>query len=196
MITDPAILMPNDSVPQWILSAACAALLVAVILASVVLLNSTTGGKAISAITRMLRPLPEAIRTKTDGLLGQVSTFQTVGARFHFTIAAMTTFDTLIGGSVTYLFAAKAANIDAPIATFVWLCAIIFILGRLPISLANLGVRESLLVGLLSLYGVDKSAALLMSMILFSALIFMAIVGAGYQLAWLSGRKVRQDNAI
>jgi hypothetical protein len=64
------------------------------------------------------------------------------------------------------------------------LCAVIYVLGRIPISVANLGVREVTLVGLLALYGVEKPQALLMSMILFSAVIFMAVIGAIYQLFW------------
>jgi len=60
---------------------------------------------------------------------------------------------------------------------------------RIPISVANLGVREFTLVGLLALYGVDKSQALLMSMILFSALIVMALIGAIYQLSWTVSEK-------
>jgi hypothetical protein len=49
---------------------------------------------------------------------------------------------------------------------------------------ANLGVREATLVGFLAVYGVEKSAAMLMSMILFSTMVFMAIIGAAYQLYW------------
>ena len=66
---------------------------------------------------------------------------------------------------------ARAANVTAP-------------LGRVPISVANLGVREVTLVGFLAFYGVEKTAALLMSMILFSALVLMAIIGAIYQISW------------
>jgi hypothetical protein len=54
---------------------------------------------------------------------------------------------------------------------------------------ANLGVREITLVGLLGIYGVEKSQALLMSMILFSALVFMAIIGAIYQIYWAVSSK-------
>jgi len=47
-------------------------------------------------------------------------------------------------------------------------------------------------VGLLALYGVDKSQALLMSMILFSALIVMAIIGVVYQLFWtITAKKLK-----
>ena len=99
----------------------------------------------------------------------------------------------MIGGVAGYVIAARAANITAPLGLFVWLCAIVYIIGRLPISIANLGVRESLLVSMLAIYGVDKSAALLMSMILFSRLVVMAVVGAMYQVSWtLSERRGRQ----
>jgi hypothetical protein len=39
-------------------------------------------------------------------------------------------------------------------------------------------------VVLLAAYGVSQPAALLMSMILFSSLVFLAALGVDYQLAW------------
>jgi len=39
-------------------------------------------------------------------------------------------------------------------------------------------------VGFLAIYGVDKPQALLMSMILFSTIVVMAVIGAMYQLFW------------
>ncbi|MEK7995478.1 MAG: hypothetical protein AAB403_16885, partial [Planctomycetota bacterium] len=70
---------------------------------------------------------------------------------------------------MTYVLAARTASIVAPVSAFVWLCSLIYVLGRMPISIANLGVREVTLVGFLAVYGVGKPAAMLMSMILFSA---------------------------
>jgi len=67
----------------------------------------------------------------------------------------------------------------------IWLCAIVYVLGKLPISVANLGVREVTLVSLLAAYGVGQPAALLMSMALFSAVLFMAALGAVCQLVWV-----------
>jgi len=87
-------------------------------------------------------------------------------------------------GTAIYVFAAKAARIDVPIGVFVWQCSVIFLLGRLPVFIADLGVREATLIGTLALYGVDSSSALLMSMIIFSNRILMALIGAAYQLRW------------
>ena len=83
-----------------------------------------------------------------------------------------------------YYCAARAAGIGVSIGVLMWVCAVIFLLSKIPITVANLGVREVALVGLLTGYGVSRSEALLMSMILLSSLVFMAILGGVYQLLW------------
>lgn len=184
IITNPSSLLMPDTKNRWLLPIACGLLLATILAISLLLLNSRTGGIIISSINFLFRPLPETIRQKIRNVFNQIMTFHTVGAGFHLKIVSMTTIDTLIGSFIIYVLSAKAANITAPIGIFVWLCAIIYVLGRVPVSVANLGVREMTLVGMLALYGVEKSQALLMSMILFSALVIMAAIGAIYQLYW------------
>ncbi len=188
MITNPASLSMSNTKNQWLLPAICGILLAAIIVISLLLLNSGTGGKIIEGFGFMLRPFPAKISQKGREILDQIATFQAAGAGFHLRIASITIIDTLIAGVIAYILAARAANITAPVGVFVWLCAVIYVLGRVPISVANLGVREVALVGLLAIYGVDKSQALLMSMILFSALVVMAIIGAIYQIFWAGGK--------
>ena len=194
MITNPTSLSMANTENQWLLTAICGILLVAIVLISVMLLNSRTGGKIVKGIGVLLRPLPAKIHQKGREIIEQIATFQTAGAGFHLRIASITITDTLIGGVIAYILSARGANVIAPVGVFVWLCAVIYILGRIPISVANLGVREFTLVGLLGIYGVEKSQALLMSMILFSALVFMAIIGAMYQLFWsIKAKKTTQS---
>ncbi len=184
MLTNPTSLSQANTENQWLLPAICGILLTAIIVIYLLLLNKRTGGKIVKGIGILLRPLPAKIRQKGREILDQIATFQAAGAGFHMRIASITIIDTLIGGVIIYILSARGANVIAPLGVFVWLCAVIYVLGRIPISVANLGIREFTLVGLLALYGVDKSQALLMSMILFSALIVMAIIGAIYQLSW------------
>ena len=184
MFTNPASLSISSSANQQLVPVVCGIILVAVIAVSLLLLNSRTGGKITKAIATLLKPLPEKIRQKGLKMFAQITTFQSTGAGFHLKITAISIIDTLIGGVIIYILSARAANVNAPVGTFVWLCALIYILGRLPVSIANLGVREAMLVVLLAPYGVEKPQALLMSMILFSALIVMAVIGAGYQIFW------------
>jgi hypothetical protein len=184
IISNPtALLFPNAS-HQWLLPAICGIFLIALLLFVFLLLHHRHGPRIINILKIPLKPLPAGIQQKGLDILDQIADFQTAGWRFHFMVALITTFDTLVGGVVTYILAARTANIDAPILIFVWLCTGIYVIGRLPITVANLGVREVSLVGFLAFYNVEKPAALLMGMILFSALVAMAMIGAIYQISW------------
>jgi len=189
MFTNPASLSISNSTNQRLVPVVCGILLLATIAVSLLLLNSRTGGKFTKAIAALLKPLPAKIRQKGLEMLDQIATFQTAGAGFHLGIAAASIIDTLIGGVIIYILSARAANVTVPIGTFIWLCALIYILGRIPISVANLGVREVTLMTILANYGVKEPQAFLMSMILFSALIVMAVIGAGYQIFWTVAAK-------
>ena len=189
MVTNPALILKTDVNNRWLLPLICGIVLMVIILISLLLLSSRTGGIIINVFEFLLRPFPPQIRQKGRKILDQVATFQAAGAGFHLKIASFTTFDTLISGVIIYVLSARAANVTAPTGVLVWISAAICILGRVPISVANLGVREVTLVGLLGIYGVDKSQSLLMSMILFSALVFMALIGAIYQIYWAVSSK-------
>jgi uncharacterized membrane protein YbhN (UPF0104 family) len=188
-VTNPTSLLIPGAQSQWLLPAVCSFLLVVVICIALLLLNARTGGMFIKMLKRLIRPMGATVHQKGQDVLDQIAGFQTAGVGFHLGMTSLTIADTLAGGVIGYVICAKAANIAAPVGLFVWLCAIIYVLGRLPISIANLGVRESLLVSLLPVYGVDESAALLMSMILFSRLVVMAMVGAVYQISWSAGKR-------
>lgn len=195
IITNPVLLLKTDVNNRWLLPFICGILLTVIILISLLLLSRRTGGKIIDGFGFLLRPFPVKIRQKGLEILDQITTFQAAGAGFHLKIASITIIDTLIGGVIIYVLSARAANVAAPTGVLVWICAAICVLGRVPISVANLGVREITLVGLLGIYGVEKSQALLMSMIIFSALVFMAVIGAMYQIFWaVSSKKYTKSN--
>ena len=181
-ITNPSTLVLSDSKSHYLLPIVCVVLLVVVLLVSILLLNGRTGSKIITSFGYLLKPLPEKIRQKGLLTLDQIAFFTTVGTRFHLIIAAHIIITGVGGGVATYILAARCANITTiPTSAFIWLWALIFILGRIPISIANLGVREATLMGLLSIYGVEKSQALLLSMVLFSSIVFIAGIGLIYQ---------------
>lgn len=189
MITNPASQLKTDANNRWLLPVVSGILMAATILISLLLLNVRTGGKIIKAFSLLFKPFPAKIHRNAQNILEQLAIFQTAGAGFHVTMLFFTIIVNIIGGVLIYLLSAKAANITAPFGVFVWLCVVIYILGRVPISIANLGVREVTLVGFLGIYGVAKSQALLMSMILFSTVILMAAIGAIYQFFWAVSKK-------
>jgi len=196
IVVDPAQALWPNAGRSWILPVVSGLALVALVVLSALALNPRTGGLVIRLLTAILQPLPEAVREKGRTLLTQLATFQTAGWRFHLTIAALNVADGLLVGLLWYLFAAWAAAAVVPVSVLVWLCAIVFLLGKLQITVANLGVREWVLVSLLPAYGITQSTALLMSMILLSSQVFLAVLGAAYQVLWtLQARKSEIRNS-
>jgi uncharacterized membrane protein YbhN (UPF0104 family) len=194
ILTNPAAIVTNTK-NQQLLPLFCALMLAGIVLFCLLLLNRRTGEKIIRTSGFILRFMPESIRRKALQILEQVTLFQVVGWRFHLLMVLITSVGILVGGVVMYWFAAKAANIFVPLSVFVWLWPIIFVLQRVPISIANLGVREATLTGLLPIYGIESSDALMMSMILFSALVFMAFVGGVFSFG-SSMKGVRSDETV
>jgi len=195
ILTNPAAIASTNAKNSYMLQVFCGILLVVIVLFCLLLLNNRTGSIIINAIGYLFRPLPIGIRQKAREIPEQIALFQVVGWRFHLLMILITSVGILVGGIVMYLFAAKALNLTIPLAVFVWLWPIIYILQRVPISIANLGVREATLASLLPIYGVEPSQAVMMSMILFSALVFMAVLGAVFH---FSGFKTgaRPDEAV
>ena len=176
---------------QPAVSSICAIFAAVILLLCSLLLNRHSGPKVNKALAVLLRPLPQKVRAAGQKVLSQIEVFQTTSWFFHLQMASITIFTTAIG-VVIYFFAAKAAGIEVPITVLVWLSSVVFVLGRLSVSIANLGVREVTLIGFLKLYGVEPSTALLMSMVLFSVIIFMAVIGAFCQVSWIFSH--RKDN--
>jgi uncharacterized membrane protein YbhN (UPF0104 family) len=191
MVTNPTRILFPQAQRLWVLPLVCGLVLASLVLLSVLLANDRTGGAALRSLAGALRLLPRGFREKGREILAQIAVFQSAGWRFHLTIGLINIGDGLLVGLLMYFFAAQAASVVVPMGVLVWLCAIVFVLGKIPISIANLGVREVTLVALLAGYGIHKPDALLMSMILFSSLIFMAGLGVLYQLFWaLQSRKL------
>lgn len=194
MVANPMSTLLPDIRNKWLPPSICGMLIATIIFICLLLLNSRAEGKVVRWFHCVLRRLPTKIQQKSKEVLGQLAVFQTVGCRFHLIIVLITIVNSFAGSVVVYILAAKGASIAVPLGVFFWLPVIIYILGRIPISIANLGVREVTLVGILAAYGVDASAALLMSMILFSGAVFMAIIGAVFQFCWAIDKK--SDSAI
>ncbi len=190
IVVNPTQALWPESRQLWILPAVCAVVLAVVVVIAVLALNKRTAGPVIRLLTVALKPLPQGAQEKGQALLMQIATFQSAGWRFHLAVGLINVVAALPAGLLWYLFAAWAASVVVPTGVLIWLCAIVFVLGKIPVSIANLGVREVTLVVLLAGYGVSEPAALLMSMILFSSLVFLAALGVVYQLVWtLSSRQ-------
>lgn len=190
--TNPSsILMPDAH--RWVLPAVCSVLLLVLLLLTGLLLGKRTNRWILSVFDRLAQWLPSRMRNKGRQTVREAAMFQGAGWRFHLVIV-LYTLGQVAGSILVYIFAAKAVHLTIPPSVYVWLTSAIYILGRLPITIANLGLRDMTLVGILAAYGLEKSSVLLMSMLLFSTVVVKAAVGAGFQIHWsMAGRGEGRD---
>lgn len=182
LATNPgSVLMPG--VPRWVLPVVCSALLLAAVLLTAFLLGKRTNTWILHGLDRLTRWLPDRMQAKSRQIVREAALFQSVGWRFH-AIAVLYTLGQVVGSIIVYFFAAQAVHLTIPLSVYIWLTSAIYLLGRLPITIANLGLRDMTLVSILAAYGLPKSSVLLMSMLLFSTVVVKAAVGAAVQIRW------------
>lgn len=143
-----------------------------------------TGTQVIIWLRWPLRCLPGWLRNTGNRILDQLGLYQNAPWSFHGIVVALYILGFTVLGNTIYVLAARAAGIEVSIGAIIWVCALVYILSRLPISIANFGWREMTLVTGLGLYGAGPSAAFVMSMVLFSNKLVIAAIGACFQLAW------------
>jgi hypothetical protein len=136
----------------------------------------------------LLGLFPAFLRAGAMKTLTSSQVFASTGPGFHLSIAGINVISTLFS-AVLYWCCAQAIGISVPATAFIWQASVIYILGRIPISVANFGVREFTLIGFLSLYGVNAATAVVFSLLVFSNALVMALIGLLYQLSGLSGLK-------
>jgi uncharacterized membrane protein YbhN (UPF0104 family) len=151
------------------------------------LLPSKACSQKLAALVRLvLKPLPHTIQKKGLAALQQITLLETSPWSFHLKILFFNVLRVALRACI-YLFAAEAARIKVGIAPVVCVFVVVFLMGRLPIFVGNLGAREFTIVHTLAIYKVEPSSALLMSMVIFSCVILMAFIGVIYQLCWIVG---------
>ncbi|MFH1615921.1 MAG: lysylphosphatidylglycerol synthase transmembrane domain-containing protein [Planctomycetota bacterium] len=186
------ILINAGSKPR--ISLLCGLVLAGLLVCSALFLTRKVGDRIRAALLVFFRFLPHAMRSRAEEIVEQLHVFQTISWFFHIKIAIICALGGVLS-IVVYVLAAKAAHIDVPIGILVCQTSLIFILGRFPISLGDLGVREYTLVETMSRYGVSAPAALLMSGMIFSTILLLAGIGACCQLFW-SVRRRDQNSRI
>ena len=182
---DPGVILGVQFERPMLVRLIAFALLMGLVGVITLTLSPRLGGRLLARAARGLACiLPQVWWVKVEGLFNHIRDFQRVPFRFHLWMALITVLNMLIGGVAVYVCASRGANLQVTLGLLLCLPMTVYVLGRIPITIGNLGIRESVLVGLLSLHGVDASAALLMSMIVFTALLFMALLGVICQLSW------------
>ncbi|UCD49816.1 MAG: flippase-like domain-containing protein [Phycisphaerales bacterium] len=178
----------------WWMPALCLAVTVVLVAGLLLLFHPRTAARLVSISNSLLKPLPAFVREGAMKTIASSQVFASTGPGFHLNIAAINVVSTLFSAAL-YWCCARAIGISVPATAFVWQASVVYILGRLPISVANFGVRECTLIGFLSLYGVDAATAVVFSLLVFSNALVMAFIGLLYQLSGISRAEKAADTS-
>lgn len=139
--------------------------------------------------------LPAGLRTRMDHLLDDLEPFRRFPLTRHMSLAAMALLSLTVG-IVVRVMIMKSLGFNVPLSTLIWVEAILLVAGHVPITVANFGVREGLLVAAFGLYGVPAGAAVAYGLFVYSCHLIFALVGSGYQLALIAGWMTMRGNAL
>jgi uncharacterized protein (TIRG00374 family) len=99
-------------------------------------------------------------------------------------ISYMTIFYLVIFSAMHSLFAAlgilcfgKALDIELGLTSILWIYSVVYLLGILPISISNIGVREAGMIMLMLPYGVSMTEATAWSVLMYSGTLSCALIG-------------------
>jgi uncharacterized membrane protein YbhN (UPF0104 family) len=93
----------------------------------------------------------------------------------------------LATGVLRFYLAMRALGIIVSLASVIWITAFLKFARFLPITIANLGVREGLLVFALAASNVPAQQAVALGLLGFSVAVLNGLIGAGYQVALVMG---------
>jgi uncharacterized membrane protein YbhN (UPF0104 family) len=178
-----AIHNPFSDVP---LSAIAGGLCIIVVVGTVAILNPKSGLVVDRGIGKLVSVLPDYVGEKLSAVVASLKHFRLLSHVDHLQLMlfSVATFGFGIAG---FYCAVRAAGESVAITALLWVSLVLFITRLLPITISNLGVRESIIIYAFAAYGVAPGPALLIGLLMFSNTIFIAIAGWLYQSALAVG---------
>ena len=171
---------------QPLLAVAAAGLAALGLVVAMCLFAPWLGPAARSMSNALSRWLPVGLGTRIGRLLDELEPFRTFPIGRHLSLAAIALASFAVG-IVTRFMLMKSLGFHVPLSTIIWVDAILIVVGHMPITIGNFGVREGLVVAAFGLYGVPADVAVAYGLLVYSCRVIMALVGGGYQLALIGG---------
>ena len=102
-----------------------------------------------------------------------------IGQMSHRTIFSLVIYSSMhsLIAALSILCFGRGLNIEVGLVSVLWIYSVIYLLGILPISISNIGVREVSMILLLAPYGVSMTEATTWSMLMYSGPLSCAMIG-------------------
>ena len=140
----------------------------------IILLNTETLKKTGRILNKF--PIPISIKNKIENLLTAIYEFRNLTLKDHCEIFGIMFLYHILNVAAFYLIA-ESINVSVSFFVLGWVRSVVIISNFLPISYSGLGVREGIIIYLLSYYGVPSSEALVISLLSFTKNLFVPLAG-------------------
>lgn len=177
-----AALMLSNPLPYRFLTYLPGSFLILLTVLFVCLYHPRLGVRTETLLRRVSRKLPQRVANYVASILDATRRFHGFSARDHVRIFAWALLSVAVRILVLYC-ATRAFYIDVSPVHILWISAFLVFTAALPLTIANLGVREGLLVLALTPFGVAPATAVALGLLVFTNQIIAALIGAIYQLA-------------
>lgn len=163
-----------------------------VVIVSILLLSRRTGTAVLRFLAFLASTLPAPMRKSSKTVLTSFSQFHRLKLRSHMYVYLLSTASSLIR-IIGFVGAAYIVKVDVPATSLALAYAMVFVLGSLPLTLGNIGVREGILVFILARYGAITEQSILLGMVLYVEYVLFAIIGGAFQVMLSSGKGAVKD---
>jgi uncharacterized protein (TIRG00374 family) len=165
------------------------------LLSSYFLLLSVKVLKKIQGAVVSVSILP-GLRIKIINLIDAMVEFHNLTPKDHFEILGIMFSYHFLSILALYLIA-ESVNVSLSIFVFAWIRAVVLIMSMLPISYSGLGVREGVMIYLLSFYNVSPQSAFAISFLSFAKNLTIPFVGGIIELKdFLLGKSYKPSEGI
>lgn len=194
-----AALTFSNPLPYKLLTYLPGSLLILLTALFVCLYHPRLGARVETLLRRASTALPTRVATYAASALDAMRRFHGFSARDHIRIFAWALLSVAVRILVLYC-AMRAFDLDVSPVHVLWISAFLVFTATLPLTIANLGVREGLLVLALTPFGVAPATAVALGLLMFTNQILAALIGAVYQLAlslgWVHWRASPTPGAV
>ena len=159
-----------------------AALLLLLMLLFIFLYHPRLGAWVETMLRRASEKLPRLGATYAVPVIDAMRRFHGFTARDHIAVFTWSCVF-IVFRILTYWCAIRAFDLEITLIDILWIAAFLSITAALPLTIANLGIREGFLVLVLAPLGVASATAVALGLVLFANHVLIALVGAGYQMA-------------
>lgn len=157
------------------------------------------GARFEGFLRRISLRLPARFERYVNSILDALGRIHGFSTSDHMRIFVWALLSVALRTLVLYC-ATRAMGVDVSPIHILWISAFLVFTAVLPITVANLGVREGLLVLALAPFGVVPATAVALGLLLFANQIIAALIGAIYQLAvslgWVRWHGSRESDIV